>query len=883
MADAMCAGAGERECTLAGSGATNWVSGQEPKGPEELKLLTLDTATPQATTYQPTTRNSPQANSGGGRAQAIRAAEPAHTAPDLPPPETANLATDQGTPTARPTTFIGGHNSGLIQQPTVSHSTQTSVLTGAHLGKSRRGTQGQPEKQPKRYQRATQQHSRRGAARTPALENTRSRPHGPAEPKSPGTQTNLRTLFQPALEISFSDFHTQINNAAHRTNEISDRRLIIRRGQPFSLSLHFKTRGFQKGDNLIFIVETGPWPDEASGTRAAFPLARAVTKSWSAALEENKFDSMAIAMSTSPNAIIGQYTMKLQITTGSKSTSYQLGTFTLLFNPWCVDDEVYMENQVERQEYVLNDYGFVYQGNSNWITPCPWNFGQFEDDILDITLKLLDKNLNYLNDAFKDLSHRNSAVYVSRVVCAMINSNDDNGVLQGNWSEDYTSGVCPSSWNGSTAILRQWYKSDCQPVKYGQCWVFAAIMCTVMRGLGIPTRVITNFESAHDTNTNILIDEYYDSTGKKLPKESHDSIWNFHVWCECWMARRDLPSGFGGWQVLDPTPQETSDGKYCCGPASVKAIKEGEVNLSYDGPFVFAMVNADCVSWLVYGKRREKYFCDPHLVGNRISTKRAGSDDREDVTHHYKYQEESPLRRELTGAAGKTLTQLTRPYRNLLYGEAEFKVVLMLTESPQLGQTINLALLAVNLVRVAKTLKLSLTAQSVKHNGKEAHQFWKESMYIDLGPGEEKWMLLQIPYTKYGPYLDDNYLVRVTATGEQNITWEKLLVQKDINLALPNILINFLGSPVVNKPCRVKLTFSNPLNEEIQDCLMVIEGSGLLKSQMKLQLGAMKPREKSVLEFQVIPFKVGFKQLQVNFSSNKFRVIKGYKTVSVKP
>ncbi|CAH2315392.1 Hypothetical predicted protein [Pelobates cultripes] len=197
MADAMCAGAGERECALAGSGATNWVSGQEPKGPEELKLLTLDTATPQATTYQPTTRNSPQANSRGGRAQAIRAAEPAHTAPDLPPPETANLVTDQGTPTARPTTFIGGHNSGLIQQPTVSHSAQTSVLTGAHLGKSRRGTQGQPEKQPKRYQRATQQHSRRGAARTPALENTRSRPHGPAEPKSPGTQTNLRTLFQP--------------------------------------------------------------------------------------------------------------------------------------------------------------------------------------------------------------------------------------------------------------------------------------------------------------------------------------------------------------------------------------------------------------------------------------------------------------------------------------------------------------------------------------------------------------------------------------------------------------------------------------------------------------------------------------------------------------
>lgn len=36
---------------------------------------------------------------------------------------------------------------------------------------------------------------------------------------------------------------------------------------------------------------------------------------------------------------------------------------------------------------------------------------------------------------------------------------------------------------------------------------------------------------------------------------------NFHVWNEGWMARRDLPPGYGGWQVLDATPQELSQGK----------------------------------------------------------------------------------------------------------------------------------------------------------------------------------------------------------------------------------------------------------------------------------------------------------------------------------
>lgn len=40
-------------------------------------------------------------------------------------------------------------------------------------------------------------------------------------------------------------------------------------------------------------------------------------------------------------------------------------------------------------------------------------------------------------------------------------------------------------------------------------------------------------------------------------------------------------------------------GVYCCGPAPVKAILNGDTDLKYDVPFVFAEVNADCIDWLV--------------------------------------------------------------------------------------------------------------------------------------------------------------------------------------------------------------------------------------------------------------------------------------------
>ncbi|XP_018419818.1 PREDICTED: protein-glutamine gamma-glutamyltransferase 5-like [Nanorana parkeri] len=722
------------------------------------------------------------------------------------------------------------------------------------------------------------------------------------------------------LDVAYTDFQCQKNNKLHHTIEISDRRLILRRGQPFSIVIHFKTRGFEEGtDNILCIAETGPWPDQPSGTKVVFPITKALNRrAWSAAVESNGSDSMVMVIMPSSNAIIGQYSLKVQFSMGKKATVYQLGVFALLFNPWCADDDVFLDNEAKRQEYIINDYGFIYQGNHNWITPSPWNFGQLEEDILDISFKLLDKNLNYLQDAFKDLSSRNNPVYISRIVCAMINSNDDNGVIQGNWSEKYENGTCPSSWNGSVAILRQWFKADCHPVKYGQCWVFAAVMCTVMRCLGIPTRVVTNFDSAHDTNSNLVIDEYYDSTGKKLPQESRDSIWNFHVWCECWMARRDLPLGYGGWQVLDPTPQETSDGIYCCGPASVKAIREGDVHLNYDCPFVFSMVNADCVSWILYGTKKEKHFSDPHYVGNHISTKCVGTDEREDITDNYKYDEGTIEERKVNLKALRRLKQRDtmmhsnggayssntndfavngvqpgegnasqngslNEHRNPPLQDVKLILKFKLVESPQLGQTINLALQAANLRSVAKTLKLCFSAQAVKHTGKPGHQFWKESKYIDFEPSEEKWTFFRIPFSQYGKYLDDNNLIRVTAVGEQNVTWEKLLVQKDINLALPQIVINFLGSPVVNKPCKVRLMFSNPLDEDIKDCLLVIEGSGLMKTQLKVIVDTMKRKQKSVLEFEVVPCKPGLKQLQVNFSSNKFQVLKGYKTVVVNP
>lgn len=40
------------------------------------------------------------------------------------------------------------------------------------------------------------------------------------------------------------------------------------------------------------------------------------------------------------------------------------------------DDWVYLPNEAERQEYVMNEQGIVYKGVDEYITNMSWDFGQ---------------------------------------------------------------------------------------------------------------------------------------------------------------------------------------------------------------------------------------------------------------------------------------------------------------------------------------------------------------------------------------------------------------------------------------------------------------------------------------------------------------------------
>lgn len=70
----------------------------------------------------------------------------------------------------------------------------------------------------------------------------------------------------------------------------------------------------------------------------------------------------------------------------------------------------------------------------------------------------------------------------------------------------------------------------------------------------------------------------------------------------------------------------------------MKAIKGGDLDHKYDAPFVFAEVNAKRVNWLLFADgTKMKMDVDVLNVGHCVSTKKCGKDEREDITHLYKY------------------------------------------------------------------------------------------------------------------------------------------------------------------------------------------------------------------------------------------------------
>ncbi|XP_048826964.1 coagulation factor XIII A chain [Brienomyrus brachyistius] len=616
-----------------------------------------------------------------------------------------------------------------------------------------------------------------------------------------------------------------INKKQHHTDLYANDNLIVRRAQEFQIRITFDRAYNPLQDQFLVEFVMGRYPQVSKGTYIPIRIDEERPQSWQGRVLESKDNMVTVGITATPDCIVGKFRMYVAVITpyGIRRTQRDPNTDVyILFNPWSQADSVYLDDEAELGECILNETGVLYHGEVKDISVRPWSYGQFEYGILDACLYVMDK-------ASMPLINRGDAVKVARMASAMMNSKDDDGVLVGNWSGDYIYGVAPTAWTGSVEILLN-YANSGMPVCYAQCWVYAAVFNTFLRCLGIPARVVTNFYSAHDNNGNLKTDLIVDENGQVDKERTKDSIWNYHCWNECYMARPDLPQGFGGWQVVDATPQETSDGLYRCGPASVYAIKHGQVCYPFDAPFVFAEVNSD----VVFYKRNkngtlEQVKVDKTHVGQLVLTKDIGSDKSRDITSQYKFPEGTEEERTVLEKAeefGCSRVQSTLPP-----ADVELRITV---QDVMVGNDFQLSLEFKNLTELKRTASVYISGNIVYYTGVTSSEFKFKTQKVKLEPFEYKKVTLDVNSKEYLSKLVEQANLNFIITGRIPETGQIISAMQVVALHTPKLSVKVSGSQKVSEESFVTVEFTNPFKYNLENVSLRVEGPGLMKAKNKV-------------------------------------------------
>lgn len=420
-----------------------------------------------------------------------------------------------------------------------------------------------------------------------------------------------------------------INEPAHNTNRFpaDASSLYLRRADTFDISVELSkeyspdcynlravlTHDFDGAPTEIVVAEGGVgWSlEKLEVTPAA-----------------NGGKKQRLRIAIPPDAPVGDYELRVELRRNGNDTVVAQGAFVgeviILFNPWKAADHVFVADAASRTEYVTREQGRIWVGSRAANNPRGWFYGQFADSVIDSTLGLLDG---------LTAAKRADAGLTARHLTKQING----FVLQGKWPapsevNPYDGGVAPGTWNSSEDIFDKYRTGG--KVKFGQCWVFAGVLTTSLRSLGIPSRPLTNFDSGHERQPfNNVIERSIQPDGSF--RNEGGSIWNFHVWCDMWK---------GAWNAVDATPQELSvhDNTLSCGPAPHVKVK-AHAGGPFDVEFVTGEVDADVGYYKFDGTNWALVKTVTNAVGHLISTKAVGGNARQDITAQYKNPEAPPM------------------------------------------------------------------------------------------------------------------------------------------------------------------------------------------------------------------------------------------------
>lgn len=685
------------------------------------------------------------------------------------------------------------------------------------------------------------------------------------------------------LEINFL---SQQNRDRHQTNDYDSQLIILRRGQPFFISVRFDKPFDSQVCKLTLQFTLGTQSIISKGTHIRVPVngTSSLVTGWTANVVSEGKNSYSqnvveLEINTSPCALIGRY--KVYLETQYKQENPCLFKYAedvpLIANPFCKGDQCYMENENEIFEYVYDEDGIIYLGTHDSTISRPWCYGQFQHPCLDIALWLLER-------ASLPYESRGDVYHIIRAMAAMINGSD-RGMIEsfkpGNVGASTTNsstvvnarqGFDPNEWMGSVKIIKKFMELRGQPVRYGNSWTYTAVLCTLARALGIPCRVVTAFNTGHDCDLNTTIDRHWDRNHRPVTQLNRDVVKPSHCWNEMWFKRYDLPSHLQGWQAVDCTSSTASECMYRLGPCSVNAIRDETCCYLSDGHMFLSNLKGYMVHWIAERNGDMIPFAiDDDYLATKIVTKAVGSDEPEDLLSKYKSNANVDIQdgvRSQLMARKKCISEYISRHSTKNDVDAEVE---LLQESAH-GDTVVLRWTLTNKSENRRICELSMSSFFSSVDGKLLAECKEQrGDVVVLEAGKKKQHFAKIRAEDYVDKIKPYHMIRIYAMLFVKETGQTKPVHYDFSFEsykMIKIMNDISNQPqfIVNGKIPIKVQITNPLKRPLQHCTLHIEGIGTPKTIFLER--ALRPLEVTTYQTLLVPDKVGRRTLYIGFSSS---------------
>jgi len=745
-----------------------------------------------------------------------------------------------------------------------------------------------------------------------------------------GDHPNMVHVSDNVLRIDDVDFLSKQNSQQHHTFEyelvqdVDQRAPVFRRGQTFLMNILLRERDYESINDVMYLnFYIGPNPSVPKRTRIVLPIEPKVDfelnqYQWDARLIIQEPRKITVEVNIPVFCSVGLWRCVLETATKDNPEvrlQYRCKEeIFVIFNPFEPEDPVYMEDDEQRYEYVINDSGKVYTGGYKNVRGRPWIYGQFDDCVLPAACVMLEMS---------GLTHaeRGNPVKVTRALSSMICSSPDYkfsnsendfpmGMIEPRYEGHYEGGYSPHMWSGSVQIIEEFLRRGATPVKYSQCWVMAALMTSLCRALGLPSRPVTAFVCALDTQDSLTVDRYLDRSGDILEhgpkKDQPDSLWSFHTWCDVWMNRTDQPKEYSGWQAVDPSRPGKSSNQMTarvCGPCPIEALRKGDIGQRDDVDSFFASLNSYVRYFYEDGESAWGYspfnqFRFP--VCRYILTKAVGrfdnegDDDCHDITEMYRNSEITDNERfaifnsvrgvcKYTPAVDYQAADVDRKDFKLSESNLRHFDVTFTLDPPvrvMMGQRMTVPVIVLNTSSETRTIQTNICTRSSYYTGNLGPYLKRSSKVLVLEPDQLETLTLSLDPLDYEEKLVDMAFIKITVSGFVKETGQSFADEFDFRFNKPWMNIEAHEMKVGEKS-EASFSFTNPLDVPLTDCFFTMEVSGSVRPRTIRIDREVRPREVFTYTQAFVPRSGGKRRLLATFASRQLVDVLGQRPVVV--